>query len=364
MFRHVFNKNLPFHLPLGHRINLNSLKRYSSQPPPNAPIQKSQALTELLKISKLAIRERKPLAGACSLLLISSIVSMSVPFSMGRIIDIVMSTLGVHTVLATTESTTTLMSDIPLPYLFSGLLGVFFIGACANTGRLILFRLAGERIVMRLKSDIFANLLRQDMSFFDKNRTGELISRLSLDTTVVGKTITNNISDGLRAFLQTSIGIGAMMYVNTNLTLIMMSIVPPVSLAAIWYGRIVRDLSTKTQDALGETSKVAEEKLSNIKTVRAFAQEDGENKTYINRVRDVYSLAKNEAFATGLFYGFTGLAGNSVILALLYYGGSMVRDGLLSIGDLTSFFLYTVTVFNFRRMLAELLWDYQVSIQN
>jgi ABC-type multidrug transport system fused ATPase/permease subunit len=122
----------------------------------------------------------------------------------------------------------------------------------------------------------------------------------------------------------------------------MMSIVPPVAIAAVWYGRIVRDLSKKTQDAYGEANKVSEEKIGNIRTVRAFAQESVENDLYTSKVRDVYNLARREAFANGFFYGGTGLSGNIVILALLYYGGSMVAEGVMSVGDLTSFFLYTV----------------------
>jgi len=218
------------------------------------------------------------------------------------------------------------------------------IGALANTGRLILMRLAGERIIARLKTNIYKNLLSQDMHFFDSNRTGELISRLSTDTTIVGRSITNNISDGLRSLISSTIGIGAMAFVNSSLTLIMMSIVPPVAVAAVLYGRVVRDLSKRTQDALGESTKVAEEKLGNIRTVRAFAQEDRETKLYSDHVTDIYNLARREAFASGAFYGGTGFSGNVIILALLYYGGSMVRDGAMSIGDLTSFFLYTAYV--------------------
>lgn len=104
------------------------------------------------------------------------------------------------------------------------------------------------------------------MSFFDVNRSGELVSRLSLDTSIMGKSVSNNLSDGLRSLISTSLGIGAMAFVNLKLTLIMMSIVPPVALAAIWYGRVVRDLSMRTQDAYGEANRVSDEKLGNIRT--------------------------------------------------------------------------------------------------
>ena len=116
--------------------------------------------------------------------------------------------------------TTSALEAIPLSYLFGGLCGLFVIGALANSGRVILMRLTGEKIVMKLKSDVFANILRQDMKFFDKNRTGDLISRVSLDTTIVGKSITNNLSDGLRSFAMAGTGVGAMWFVNSNLTVI------------------------------------------------------------------------------------------------------------------------------------------------
>jgi ATP-binding cassette subfamily B (MDR/TAP) protein 10 len=82
---------------------------------------------------------------------------------------------------------------------FAGVLSmVFVVGAAANAGRVLLFRIAGERIIQRLRNDLYRSILRQDMAFFDKNRTGELISRLSTDTAIVGKSLTNNVSDGLR----------------------------------------------------------------------------------------------------------------------------------------------------------------------
>jgi len=82
-----------------------------------------------------------------------------------------------------------------------------------------------------------------------------------------------------------------------------MTITPPLAVAAIFYGRFVKNLSTKTQDAIGETTKVAEEKIGNIRTVRAFGMEEMEGKGYEFKVRDVLNLAKKEAYASGAFFG-------------------------------------------------------------
>ncbi|KAJ3206271.1 ATP-binding cassette permease mdl1 [Dinochytrium kinnereticum] len=323
-----------------------------------AETPKKASIGEARRLLMLAKPEAGVLAGAIALLFVSSAVTMSVPFSMGKIIDIVMVSLGVKA----SEAAASGFMSLSLPILFSGLCGIFAAGAFANFGRVVLMRIAGERIVMRLRSKVFESIMKQDIAFFDKNRTGELISRLSLDTSIVGKSVTNNISDGLRSSVSALVGIGIMAYVNLNLTLIMMTIVPPVALAAIWYGRLVRQLSKQTQDAIGETTKFAEEKVGNMRTVRSFSRESRELERYSDRVRDVYNVSIKEGLATGLFFGGMGLSGNIVMLAILWYGGSMVqvqsfprdsgdasdsvflKSGAISVGDLTSFFLYTAYV--------------------
>jgi ABC-type multidrug transport system fused ATPase/permease subunit len=105
---------------------------------------------------------------------------------MGKIIDLVTNP-DIHE-----------FAGLTMPQFFTVVSGIFVIGGLANMGRVMLFRISGERIIQRLRNNLYGSILKQDMSFFDKNRSGELISRLAVDTAVVGKSITNNISDGLR----------------------------------------------------------------------------------------------------------------------------------------------------------------------
>lgn len=121
-------------------------------------------------------------------------------------------------------------------------------------------------------------------------------------------------------------------------------IVPPVSIGAVYYGKYLRGVSKETTDASAELTKIAEEKLSNIRTVRAFAQEQREVTKYEKQAHVVYLLGMKEGYASGIFYGAAGLSGNLIILAILYYGGTMVQSGAISVGELTSFFLYTAYV--------------------
>ncbi|KAI7864103.1 P-loop containing nucleoside triphosphate hydrolase protein [Spinellus fusiger] len=251
---------------------------------------------------------------------------------MGKIIDIV------------TNPSTEGILGLSMPQFFVALSAVFLVGAAANTGRVLLFRWTGERIIQRLRNDLYRSILRQDMAFFDRNRTGELISRLSMDTNIVGKSITNNVSDGLRALATTVVGSSMMLWVSPQLTGIMMLIVPPVAVFAIAYGRYVRTLSRNTQTALSEITKVAEERISAIRTVQAFAKEKVELRHYELRVADIYHLACKEAMANAAFFGGAGLSGNLVVLAVLWYGGVMVAESAITIGELTSFMLYTAYV--------------------
>lgn len=123
-----------------------------------------------------------------------------------------------------------------------------------------------------------------------------------------------------------------------------MLVVPPVAFFAIVYGRYVKSLSRKTQNALSEITKVAEERISNVRTVQAFAKEKSEEKRYGLRVEEVFGLAKKEALASAAFFGGAGLSGNLAVLAVLLSGGKMVMENTITIGELTSFMLYTAYV--------------------
>ncbi|KAI9225562.1 MAG: P-loop containing nucleoside triphosphate hydrolase protein [Piptocephalis tieghemiana] len=182
------------------------------------------------------------------------------------------------------------------------------------------------------------------MTFFDTHRSGDLISRLSADTSLVGRTLSGNLSDGLRSLAMSTAGLSMMVYVSGKLTAVMMIIVPPIAVISVIYGRYVKELSRKTQGALGDITKVAEERIGNIRTVQAFTREKDEVVRYDTRVQEVFNLAKKEAMASGIFFGGAGLSGNLTVLAVLGMGGNMVMNQAITVGELTSFLLYTAYV--------------------
>lgn len=114
-----------------------------------------------------------------------------------------------------------------------------------------------------------------------------------------------------------------MFWISAKLTAVMLFIVPPISIAAVFYGRFLKKLSRKTQKSVGEMVAVSEERLGAIRTVHAFnGVEPTETKRFKEKVDTIFALAKTEAYASGLFYGGAGFAGNLTMLALLTYGQS------------------------------------------
>lgn len=298
-----------------------------------------QGASSLKKIAALAKPERRPLLIAIGLLFASSAVSMSIPFTIGKLIDFF----------------STPNPQIPLGlniWQASSILFVLFtVGGVANAGRAMLMRLSGQRIVARLRERLYSASLKQEVEFVEKGE-GDVLSRLSVDTSVVGESITQNLSDGLRAVVMSSVGLGAMFYISPHLTMLMLAVVPPVSLGAVYYGRYLKNLSNLTQEAIGDMTKVATESLSALRTVQAFNAHKQEDQKFHQKVENVLSFARKEAIASGIFFGTTGWSGNVTLLALLGYGGTLVSQGAISVGELTSLLLYTVYVGNGLQMLT------------
>lgn len=256
---------------------------------------------------------------------------MSAPFFLGKIIDVIY-----------TNPSADCSSSLTRLCLALG--GVFLCGAAANAVRVYLMQTSGQRIVNRLRASLFSSVLKQEVAFFDKTRTGELINRLSADAALLGRSVTENLSDGLRAGAQASVGIGMMFFVSPKLATFVLSVVPPVSIIAVLYGRYLRKLTKVTQDSLAQATQLAEERIGNIRTVRAFGKEMTEIEKYTSKVDHVMQLARKEAFARAGFFGATGLSGNLIVLSVLYKGGLLMGSAHMTVGELSSFLMYAFWV--------------------
>lgn len=221
---------------------------------------------------------------------------------------------------------------------------VFAVQAVASTIRYFLFTMAGERIVKQLRKDLYSAILRQEIAFFDFNKTGELISRISSDTTILQNAVSVNISMGLRNLASALGGLVLMIYTSPKLAMSMLLVIPPVAVGAALFGKRIRNSSKNAQDNLASASIVAEETISGMRTVRAFAQESFEENRY--EVSLVHSLTamRDKVTQISWFMGLASLLGYSAISAVIWFGGRQVITGELSIGDLTQFLIYLMIV--------------------
>lgn len=286
--------------------------------------------SHLPRLIKLAAPEKWIIFIATIALFVSSGTQMLVPAMFGRLIEII--------------STYQTRAELNLTVFYMIL--IFTVSSVFSFIRGALFTLSGERLVARFRTQVFDAIINQDVSFFDKNQSGELQSRLSNDSSVIQNAVTTNVSMGLRWSVQILVGIGIIFYISWKLTLLMLAIVPPLAIATRKYGSFVRDLSKQYQEGLADAGEVAEEAFSGIRTVRSFAKEDYELERYSESIQKTFEFGKKKSWAYGAFLGGVSFTASLAMAAVLWYGGLLVieNSGELSASQLTSFLLYTIYI--------------------
>lgn len=139
-------------------------------------------------------------------------------------------------------------------------------------------------------------------------------------------------------------GISMMFYTSPKLAIVSLAIVPPVAGLAIVCGRFLKKISRDIQNNLASLNTISEERISNIRTVKAFSKEINETNYYNSQLDNMLKVCYKESLCRGMFFGLTGLSGNMIILSVLYYGGAMISDSSLTIGSLSAFLGYAVYV--------------------
>ncbi|CAL9124309.1 unnamed protein product [Musa acuminata var. zebrina] len=282
----------------------------------------------------------KPDAGKLVLatvaLLIASTTNILIPKFGGKIIDIV--SRGIQAPDQKAEALDAVKNTV------LEIMVIVVIGSICTTLRAWMFNSASERVVARLRKDLFSHLMNQEIAFYDVTRTGELLSRLSEDTQIIKNAATTNLSEALRNLTTTFIGLGFMFSTSWKLTLLALVIVPVVSVAVRQFGRYLRELSHKTQAAAAVAASIAEESFGAIRTVRSFAQEDYEISRYSVKVDETLKLGLNQAKVVGLFAGGLNAASTLSVVIVVIYGANLTINGSMTTGALTSFILYSLTV--------------------
>lgn len=226
-----------------------------------------------------------------------------------------------------------------------GLVGILFLQSFFSFFRLSLFVNFTENTLANIRLALYSNLVRLPMTFFAQKRVGELNSRLSSDIAQIQDTLTTTIAEFLRQFILIVGGVVFLAVISPKLTLMMLSIVPLVAIAAVIFGRFIRKYSKKTQDTIAESQVIVEETLQGISNVKAFANEWYEIGRYRAKINDIVKIAIKGGQYRGYFASFIIMCLFGAIVAVVWFGVTLIISGeMKDVGELISFVLYSIFV--------------------
>ena len=236
---------------------------------------------------------------------------------------------------------------------------VVLIISIATFMRYYLVMWLGERVVADLRSSIYKKVITLSPSYFELNKTTEVLSRISIDTTLIQSIVGAGASIALRNLMLLIGGLIMLNITSFKLSLLIMISIPLIILPLILFGKRVRKLSRETQAAISNVNSVADETLKEIRTVQSYVREDLEISRFIDNVNFSFSKAKNQIMARGwLTFAVIAVAFGSVV-SVLWIGASDVMIGDMTAGDLGAFVVYAIMTAASIAALSEVYGDLQ-----
>lgn len=284
------------------------------------------SLRALLPLIPYALRYKGQILGALGALTVASIATLTVPVAVKGMIDHGFSGEGAQ----------------HISVYFLAMLGVVAVLAVASGLRYYFVMVTGERVVADLRSDVFAHLSRLDAAFFDGARTGELLSRLTADTTQMKAAFGASASVALRNLFMFAGAVAMMVYTSPKLSGLVLVAIPIIVFPLVASGRGVRRRSRRAQDTLAEASAFAAENLSAVRTMQASNAQPGTLRRFAAAVEDAYTAARDTTAARSILTVVAIFLAFSSVIAVLWLGAQDVLAGRMSAGQLSQFVLYAV----------------------
>ena len=278
-------------------------------------------------------------------LLLTSVTALAFPKFMGMLVDCV------------NKKDSGLANQIAL-----GLGLVLILQSVFSFFRLSLFVNFTENTLANVRLALYTNLVKLPMSFFSQKRVGELNSRISNDISQIQDTLTTTIAEFLRQFILIIGSFVMLASINIKLTIMMISVVPLVGVAAVFFGRFISKYSKKVQDQVAESQVVVEETMQGISIVKAFANEWYEIERYTTKIREVVKVAIKGGQLRGYFASFIIVCLFGTIVAVVWYGVQLSIAGEITVGELFTFILYSSYVGASSGGIAELYAQMQKAI--
>lgn len=289
-----------------------------------SPADTGAKLRPLLALAPYVARYRGRALLAFISLTVAAITTLVVPIAVRRMIDFGFSPEGIALINS----------------YFSVMIAVVAVLAAASASRYYLVMTIGERIVADLRRDVFAHLVSLSPAFFDSARSGELVSRLTADTTQIKAAVGASVSIALRNMML-FIGATAMMVITSpKLSGFVLLAIPLIVIPLVAFGRWVRRLSRNAQDTLADASAYASELIGAIRTVQAYTSERLATNRFGGEVEQAYEAARSSTRARAVLTLIIIFIVFSSVVAILWVGSHDVLTGAITPGRLGQFVLY------------------------
>ena len=225
-----------------------------------------------------------------------------------------------------------------------GLIIILVIQGILSYFRVILFAIVSERGMADIRSSIYQRLIALPIYFFEKNRVGDLTSRISEDVNRLSSVFSTTLAELIRQILILLTGIIFLLITLPKISLTMLATFPLIVVGAMFFGKYIRKLSKTRQKSLAKTNTVVEETLQNIQTVKAFTNESLEYGRYKSEMGIVVETSLKLARHRGAFASFIIIVLFGAIFFILWFGARMVQQGEMTSGELISFIVYTAII--------------------
>lgn len=239
------------------------------------------------------------------------------------------------------------------------ILGLSLLMAVGTFTRFYLVSWLGERVSADLRKAVFNHIITLHPSFFETNRSGEIMSRLTTDTTLLQTIIGSSFSMALRSTLTFFGALILLLITNLKLSLIVLFGVPLVLLPILLYGRRVRKLSKKSQDSIADVGSYAGEIIQHIKTVQSYTREQHEQGAFATEVETAFNIAKRRVWQRAFLIATVILMVFGAITGLLWIGGNDMLSGKMSGGELGAFIFYAIMMASAVATISEVYGELQ-----
>ncbi len=263
------------------------------------------------------------------LLFLSSLVFMVFPYLAGEMVDIAQGN-SKH--------------DLTLKNMGFILFGILAIQGIVSYSRVILFAHASERGIADVRNAVYQRMLTLPIAFYEKNRVGELISRLTADVEKLYSAFSITLAEFFRQIIILVVGIAFLAITTPQLTLIMLATFPVIVVGAFFFGKYIRKLSKERQEELAETNIILSETTQNIHVVKSFTNENFESNRYGKSMEKVVAIALKFASGRAIFSVFIVTVLFGALFFIIWKAAMLLQNGDMKAGELIAFVAYTAII--------------------